>query len=37
MKYLSVADIAKLWGMSERSIRNHCAQGKIEGAFLTGK
>ena len=37
MKYLSVTDIAKLWNMSERSIRNYCAQGKIKGAFLTGK
>jgi hypothetical protein len=23
--------------MSERSVRNYCAQGRIEGAFLTGK
>lgn len=34
MKYLSVA---KKWNISERSVRNHCAQGKVEGAFLTGK
>ena len=37
MKYLSVTDIAKLWDISERSVRNYCSQGKIEGAFLTGK
>lgn len=37
MEYLSVAQIAKLWKMSERSVRNYCAQGKIKGAFLTGK
>lgn len=37
MKYLSVAEIAKKWGISERSVRNYCALGKIEGAFLTGK
>ena len=37
MKYLSVAEIAKKWNISERSVRNYCAQGKIEGAFLTGK
>ncbi|MBQ3515606.1 MAG: Fic family protein [Lachnospiraceae bacterium] len=37
MKYLSVAEIAKKWGMSERSVRNYCAAGRIEGAFLTGK
>lgn len=37
MKYLSVADAAKRWGLSERSVRNYCAQGRIDGAFLTGK
>ncbi len=37
MKYLSVAEIAKKWGMSERSVRNYCAAGRVVGAFLTGK
>ena len=37
MKFLSVAEMAKKWGMSERSVRNYCALGKIDGAFLTGK
>ena len=37
MKYLSVVEIAKRWKISERSVRNYCALGKIEGAFLTGK
>ena len=37
MKYLSVAEISKKWNISERSVRNYCALGKIEGAFLTGK
>ncbi|MBD5086822.1 MAG: Fic family protein [Clostridiales bacterium] len=37
MKYLSVAEIAKKWDLSERSVRNYCAMGKIDGAFLTGK
>ena len=37
MQYLSVTEIAKKWNISERSVRNYCAQGKIEGAFLTGK
>lgn len=37
MKYLSVAEIAKQWGVSERSVRNYCAQGRIPEAFLTGK
>lgn len=37
MKYISVAQAAKRWGISERSVRNYCALGRIEGAFLTGK
>lgn len=37
MKYLSVRDTAKKWNISERSVRNYCALGKVEGAFLTGK
>ena len=37
MEFLSVKEVAKLWGMSERSVRNYCANGKIKGAFLTGK
>ncbi len=37
MKYLSVKEVAKIKNMSERTIRNHCATGKINGAYLTGK
>ena len=37
MNYLSVKDIAKKWNISERSVRNYCAAGRVEGAFLTGK
>ena len=37
MKYLSVAETAKKWNISERSVRNYCAEGRIDGAFLTGK
>lgn len=37
MGYLSVAEIAKKWNVSERSVRNYCAQNRVEGAFLTGK
>lgn len=37
MRYLSVTEIAKNWGVSERSVRNYCAQGRVLGAFLTGK
>ncbi len=37
MKYLSVTETAKKWNISERSVRNYCALGKVDGAFLTGK
>ena len=37
MRYLSVTEIAKKWNVSERSVRNYCAQGRVNGAFLTGK
>lgn len=37
MKYISVKEASKLWGLSERSVRNYCALGRVEGAFLTGK
>ena len=37
MKYLSVVEIAKKWGISERSVRNYCNMGRVQGAFLTGK
>ena len=37
MRYLSVAEIAKKWNVSERSVRNYCAQGRVSDAFLVGK
>ena len=37
MKYLSVAEAARRWNISERSVRNYCAKGRIPDAFLTGK
>jgi Fic family protein len=37
MRFISVVEAAKKWGISERSVRNYCAQGRVPGAFLTGK
>ena len=37
MQYRSVNEIAKKWNVSERSVRDYCAQGRVDGAFLTGK
>lgn len=37
MEFISVVEFAEKYGISERTARNYCASGKIEGAFLTGK
>ena len=37
MRYLSVKEVALLWNTSERSVRNYCAEGRVPGAFITGK
>ena len=37
MEYISVSQFAEKYGVSERTARNYCALGKIEGAFLVGK
>ncbi len=36
MDYISVSDAAEKWGLSERSVRNYCRQGRIIGAVLNG-
>ena len=37
MIYISVAEAALKWGISERSVRNYCAEGRVAGARLVGK
>ncbi|MBQ3256682.1 MAG: Fic family protein [Oscillospiraceae bacterium] len=37
MNYISVAEAAKKWGISERSVRNYCSEGRVDGAVLIGK
>ena len=37
MEYISVTEFSERHDVSERTVRNWCAAGKIEGAFLTGK
>lgn len=37
MRYLSVNETAKKLNISERSVRNYCAHGRVNGAFLTSK
>lgn len=35
--YQNVRETASRWGISERSVRNYCAQGRVPGAYLEGK
>lgn len=35
--YISVEEVAQNWQISERSVRNYCAHGRVEGALLEGK
>ncbi|MGN0534256.1 MAG: Fic family protein [Eubacterium sp.] len=37
MNYLTSAQMAEKWGVSERSVRNYCNEGRVEGAVLIGK
>ena len=37
IKYISVEEAAQKWQISERSTRNYCAQGRVQGALLEGK
>ena len=36
MGYITVAEAARLWGISERTVRNYCAEGRIPGAERFG-
>ena len=37
MKYLTSEEIASIWKVSERSVRNYCNKGRVPGAILNGK
>lgn len=37
IKYISVEELAQNWQIGERSVRNYCAQGRVEGSLLEGK
>ena len=37
MEYVKIQEIAKKWGISERSVQLMCAEGKIEGAKRFGR
>ena len=35
-KYMTIKETSILWNVSERSVRNYCALGRVEGALLEG-
>ena len=37
VKYISLEEASQNWQISERSVRNYCAHGRVEGALLEGK
>ena len=37
MKYITAAEAASKWELSERSVRNYCSEGRVAGATLLGK
>ena len=37
MEYISVSEFAEKHGVSQRTVRNYCATGKIDGVLLVGK
>ncbi|MBP3855048.1 MAG: Fic family protein [Ruminiclostridium sp.] len=36
MNYITVAQAAEKWGISERRVRDYCANGRVTGARITG-
>lgn len=37
MEYFTAAETAEKWGVTERTVRNYCRLGRVDGAFLDGK
>ena len=36
IKYMTIKEASVLWNLSERSVRNYCALGRVEGAVIEG-
>mgnify|MGYP004445194523 CR=1 FL=1 len=36
MSYISVREAAKIWNLSERSVRNYCKEGRVTDAIFAG-
>ena len=37
MEYLTTAEFAKKWGISQRRVGIYCKEGRLEGAIIKGK
>ena len=37
MEYLTTAEFAKKWGVSQRRVGIYCKEGRLEGARIKGK
>ena len=37
MKYMTVAEAARKWGLTARSVQIHCEKGNVPGTTLVGK
>jgi len=37
MEYLTSADCAKKWNVSQRRVAIYCKEGRIEGAIMMGR
>ena len=37
MGFISVKEASEKWGITERVVRQYCADGRVPGAFITGK
>ena len=37
MSFISVKEASEKWGITERVVRQYCADGRVPGAFITGK
>ena len=37
MSFISVKEASEKWGVTDRVVRQYCADGRVPGAFITGK
>ena len=37
MKYITIKEASKKWGITERSVRRYCVEGQVVGAIMVNK